>query len=139
MKRAAVCAWVVAGAFLLLLTYLTLAPDPWWFMGQAGREAEQSIDSTFADYSQHFGAYAVLAVLLAGASFTTQSPSVKAVAVFAVLHGVATEWLQQFIPLRTCDWTDALANMLGVLAGFLLAGGVLTVVRNRVVPKESSV
>lgn len=114
MKRAAVYAWTVAGTFLLLLTYLTLAPDPWWFMGQAGREAEQSIDSTFAGYSQHFGAYAVLAVLLVGASFTTQSPPVKAVAMFSALHGVATESLQHFIPLRTCDWTDVLANTLGV-------------------------
>lgn len=114
------CAWCAAGLYVLVLSYFTLAPDPWWFMGEWGRETEESLDSTFADYLQHFGAYLMLSLLVVGASLTTLRPSALICGIAAVLHGIATEALQHFIPRRTCDWTDALANAGGAFIGWLL-------------------
>jgi VanZ family protein len=89
-------------------------------MGEWGRETEESLDSTFADYLQHFGAYLMLSLLVVGASLTTLRPSALICGIAAVLHGIATEALQHFIPRRTCDWTDALANAGGAFIGWLL-------------------
>ena len=123
--------WAIVALYVLLLSDLTLTPDPLWFMGSWGDEAEHAVDSTFADYLQHGLAYLLLAVLLVWGTSTTSRPSKATCSLFALTHAMGTEWLQGFIPQRTCDWTDAMANVLGVGVGWFAA--TLTIRRTLVV------
>lgn len=117
-----------AVVYALLLAYVTLAPDPWWFLGQPGKKVEAAVDRTFADFIQHGGAYLVLAVLFCQASSTAGRRGTLLCGSFVLLHAVGTEWLQCYIPLRTCDWRDAGANLFGIICGWL---GTLGMIRFR--------
>ena len=54
---------------------------------------------------------------------------------------MGTEWLQGFIPQRTSDWTDAMANVLGVGVGWFAATlairRTLVVEPNRLEPDDN--
>lgn len=111
----------LATLYLVVLTYLLLAPHPLWVLGSAGQKLEQTVTRTFSDDVQHAGTYAVLVIMLMWA-FTrgrgvTQSQAIG----FAFLHGVSMEGLQHFIPHRYCDWKDILANAVGVACGWAMA------------------
>ena len=113
------CGAVVA--YFLLLSYLLLTPHPLWFMGTAGEAAEETVDSTLADYAQHALAYAVLGGLITlatvGKSFRIRCGWLTA----AAAHGVLCEVLQHFIPHRHFGAHDALANAVGVMGGWAMA------------------
>ena len=113
--------WAAVGAYFLLLSYLLLTPHPLWFMGTAGEAAEETVDSTLADYVQHALAYAVLGGLITlaavGKSFRVRCGWLTA----AAAHGVLCEVLQQFVPHRHFGAHDALANAVGVMAGWAIA------------------
>jgi VanZ family protein len=67
------------------------------------------------DKVEHFAAYAVLAALPALRRF--RAPSIRAVMAFLFLLGAALEVAQIFIPGRSCDWRDLLADSCGIALG----------------------
>ncbi|TWU12615.1 VanZ like family protein [Symmachiella macrocystis] len=113
--------WGAVVAYFLLLSYLLLTPHPLWFMGTAGAAAEETVDSTLADYAQHALAYAVLGGLITlatvGKTFRLRCGWLTA----AAAHGVLCEILQHFIPHRHFGAHDALANAVGVMGGWAIA------------------
>jgi VanZ family protein len=101
----------------MLLTYLVLAPSPWWFLGATGASVEESVDRALADWIQHGTAYAILTGLLLAATALARKPWTVACLAVALGHGMLTEWLQGFIPRRCCCWPDLAANAAGVGIG----------------------
>jgi VanZ family protein len=73
----------------------------------------------FFDKVEHVGAYAVLALWF-GYLYAHRWPYKYFLAFFFIL-GVVLEYIQEFIPYRVCSWQDILANVIGILAGTLLA------------------
>lgn len=71
------------------------------------------------DKVAHFGAYALLGLLLAHAHHRLGWSLLAAVAV-GWLYGISDEWHQSFVPGRTPDPADWLADALGVLAAVAL-------------------
>ena len=112
--------------YVVALSYLTLAPDPWWIFGAPGRSAEQTFDSTMADYVQHAIVYSVLGILLAASSRASNRP-LPLPLLFGLCHAVGTECLQYWIPPRSCSAVDGLANFVGLSTGWLLVWGVLII------------
>jgi VanZ family protein len=112
--------------YALGLSYLTLAPDPWWIFGSPGRSAEQTFDSTLADYVQHAIVYSMLGVLLAMSS-RASNRSLPLPLFFGLCHAVGTECLQYWIPPRSCSAVDGLANLVGLTAGWFLVRGLVSV------------
>jgi VanZ family protein len=108
-----------AAAYAVVLTYLLLAPYPLEFLGVSGRAVERTIDQIITACLQHGLAYMVLAWLLMWACRSRHAVWQAACLVFAVGHGLSTEWLQHFIPHRYCEWPDGLANAVGVGLGWL--------------------
>ncbi len=110
--------WGAVAAYFLLLSYLLLTPHPLWFMGTAGEAAEETVDSTLADYAQHALAYAVLGGLITLATVGKSLRFRCGWLTAAAAHGVFCEVLQHFIPHRHFGAHDALANAVGVMAGW---------------------
>ncbi|HEX2093541.1 MAG TPA: VanZ family protein [Longimicrobiaceae bacterium] len=76
-------------------------------------------DTLGADKLLHFGAYALLGFLLArGASGSGLAP--RWPVALGWLYGVSDEVHQSFVPGRSADPADWLADALGVVAGTLL-------------------
>ena len=109
---------VLTAAYVALLSYLTLARDPWWIFGSAGRSVEDTIDSTLADHIQHAVAFGVLGVLLAVYGLSANHTRVRLPIAFGLCHAIGTECLQHWIPMRTCTAADAVANVAGLAAGW---------------------
>ena len=114
-------AWVAVAAYAAMLTYLLLTPHPLWFLGDSGRTIEDVVDRTVWGYAQHALAYSILGCLLVWASRSTSSPRQLLWMLLAMLHGLTAEWLQGFVPHRYADWTDGVANVLGIGLGWLAA------------------
>ena len=106
--------------YVTLLSYLTLAPDPWWIFGSTGQTVEETLDSTLADYFQHIVAFGVLGAMLAVNSRSATLIRRRLLGTFGLGHAIGTECLQQWIPLRTCTLTDLAANITGLAAGWWL-------------------
>jgi VanZ family protein len=119
---------VAAGAYILLLTYLLLAPEPLFFLGRTGASIDSAITRTVADWIEHAAVYAVLAGLLLVA-FRNSEWS-KFVVLFSVIHGFSTEALQNLVPHREGSWRDLLANLVGIGAGILILSATRHVVRS---------
>jgi VanZ family protein len=118
----------IALAYAVFLTWLTLAPNPWWLFGVDTRGVERAVDSTLGDWIQHGMAYGLLAVLFALARW----PGPVGLWLAAVMaHALLTEWLQGFVPDRTSDWTDAVANGAGVACGWLIVMALSRIMRGR--------
>lgn len=74
---------------------------------------------SFSDKSIHGGAYLLLTVL--GALSMRGRNNRRMAFVSMSLMGWGIEVLQSFVPGRDCSAADGLANMLGGVAGYLLA------------------
>lgn len=111
--------------YVIGLSYLTLAPDPWWIFGSPGRSAERTFDSTLADYVQHAIVYSMFGILLA-ANTRTSNRWLPLPLLFGLCHAVGTESLQYWIPLRSCSAVDGLANVVGLTAGWFFLRGLVT-------------
>jgi VanZ family protein len=85
--------------------------------------------ANIGDKLLHFSAYAVLAFIPA---IGLQLSSAIACLIASEVVGVGLEFAQLFVPDRSCDPYDAVANTAGVLAGTALA----IVIRSRVVRAE---
>jgi VanZ family protein len=78
-----------------------------------------------ADKAMHAAAYALLAILLARALPSRAGRGADRwtlIAALCFLYGLADEWHQSFVPGRSCDVGDALADV----AGAALAGAALS-------------
>jgi len=71
------------------------------------------------DKVAHFGAYSLLGLLLAHAVRGSGLPLAAAVAL-GWLYGASDEWHQSFVPGRSVEALDWVADALGVLAGVYL-------------------
>jgi VanZ family protein len=83
------------------------------------------VDFPQADKLVHAGVYGILGALtFRGARMSRPNHStgrVVAVAVLiAVLYGITDEFHQAFVPRRTPDWRDAVADTIGGLSGALI-------------------
>lgn len=81
-----------------------------------------SIPGGFADSTAHAAEYLVLALLflraLAGGAWTgvTWPASLAAVAL-SVAYGLLDEWHQSFVPGRSSEWRDVMADAAGASLG----------------------
>lgn len=119
--------WIrwAAAAYAIALAYLLLAPRPLFFLGGTGTKIDDTISASVSDWIEHGCAYAILAGL-----FCAAFGEKRFVAAFlaTLLHGLTTESLQHFIPLRESSWADAAANTGGVM---IVAVAVLALRRSR--------
>jgi VanZ family protein len=88
-------------------------------------------DWPFKDKVLHFIAYALLGVLFLRAFYTTRIKHhlklIFALSVlFSALYGISDEIHQSFVPYRTADVMDALADILGSIAGVYLYQKIAT-------------
>lgn len=81
-----------------------------------------------SDKSAHFLAYAVLGAsliraLAAGGVSETTPQRMLAATLLATLYGITDELHQAFVPGRTPDWRDVVADMAGAAGGVLAMAG----------------
>lgn len=118
---------IARGAFFILLAYFTwktLAPDP--------GDNEPSFfvarfiatilfgDTALTDKVLHFGGYAVLSFVALFARFRLANRPWAPI-VGLTLYGLMLEGLQGLGGVRAAEWSDALANGLGVCFGYAAA------------------
>jgi VanZ family protein len=106
MKRLPLALLCSAAAYIVAMFYVSVMPieepEPYFF--------------DYQDKVMHFGAYAVLGLLLAGVSATGGRGYLYAGGVLAGLFvGVMSEFLQVYVRTRTASFFDGLANVLGLL------------------------
>ena len=112
---------VVFAALLVLVTFLTLTPNPetsepgfaltrWLASTMFG-------DSQMADKIAHFLAYGSLGACALWAGFRVISKS-WGVPIMLALYGILLEGLQGIGGVRTPELADAMANGLGAIAGY---------------------
>lgn len=103
---------VYAGAYMVLLAYLSLVP-------RFPRPVD-AVLSPLAPRFLHFSAYLFLAVLLVRTLHGRVTHAFLLGGVGALLCGIALETAQRVVPQRTFCMTDMLLNSAGSLAGTLL-------------------
>jgi len=109
--------YIPLGIYWLVLLTATSLPGP----------SLPPIFITFGDKIKHFGAYMILAILLA-VTLRVQDkfPSlkyayIKFTFIFIGYYGIFDEIHQIFIPGRSFDLLDYVADLLGALAGTFIA------------------
>lgn len=115
----------VAGCLglLLFVSWGLLTSDPLAVV----KRSPFSVLTTVSDLLMHCGVYSVFSLACCTAVSRAREPWVlKAVLALLVFHGLATEVLQTWVPCRTCDPLDALANMTGIASGAVLATRVFS-------------
>ena len=117
-SRRAGVRWLASG-YTLLLTYLLLAPQPLFFLGQTGAAADAAVSETIADWAQHAAVFALLTGLWIVAVGDCWGRG--AVVGTCMAYGAATEYLQAFIPHREFGWIDLIANSAGASGGMAVA------------------
>ncbi|MFH1829351.1 MAG: VanZ family protein [Pseudomonadota bacterium] len=114
--------WIITAAYALLIFYLSITPQSGLFT------------FSYMDKLLHFVAYAGLGFLCAWAlrfSITASWRSIIFVAVcIATLYGIFNEIVQMYIPTRSTEFLDALANAAGALVGALFAMYISRRIRN---------
>lgn len=106
------------------LSVFLVVPDPFALIGIVRVETRDAVENLLSDKAQHAIAYAVLAIAL---RFAFQGPPRRAAlwsGGLAMAHGAATELIQLFVPDRTCDWKDFVADALGAVIGLTLWNAV---------------
>lgn len=105
------CLILAAGLSAALLT-----PDPF----RVVRKTPLGLLERLDDAVLHCSAFAILAFAVASLVLRVARTVPLTLVVALGTYGAATEFLQSFVPGRTCDPSDALANMLGITAGMIL-------------------
>lgn len=109
----AIAAAVLAALWAALLFWLSSRPDPL-----------PALTTRLSDKVLHFVAYGTLAALLRAALATPRRAPWRALllaVVLASLYGASDEWHQWFVPGRSCDVRDWVADTLGAAAGAAVA------------------
>lgn len=115
------CGITVAATVVGIFTWLLLIPDPY----AASRAFEPIRQANISGYLIHPCVYFLMTALtLANVPAAYRNPTspwlggVGLMLAVLVAHGLATEVLQHYIPGRSCDPLDALANLSGISIGF---------------------
>jgi VanZ family protein len=109
--------WILTGAYLILLTALLVTPDPLALITLGERLPRPDWASTINDKIEHSGTFTVLTAL---AIWAMRGRRMTACFVAVALYGAATEIIQAFVPGRTADVRDWLADVAGAAAGVVL-------------------
>ncbi len=108
-------------AATVVLTFLLLSSDPSrifrWLAIRGGRDVYENTP----DWVQHFSAYLLFSFLLQWYAAGKARWFVPLLAGVAVVHAMATEYLQRFVPDRVSDPRDLVVNILGIASGMLLS------------------
>jgi len=104
-------AWLVLAGYCLVIFIQSALPTP-----------DMGPDFPFQDKMTHLAAYAVMGFLACRAWASLPWPRgtlaiCLAGFLFAVLFGLSDEWHQSFVPGRTADRWDVVADGLGALLG----------------------
>ena len=95
----------------------------------SSRSDTSAVPSAIPDKVVHFAVYALLGVLIlravaggrqAGVTWSGVLVSI----VIATLYGITDEWHQSFVPNRTPDVMDVVADLAGASAGAIVTAGV---------------
>lgn len=106
---------------LVVVTYLTLTPDP--SQAKVGFDVADWIakllfhDPRLGDKVAHFSAYASLGLVAGAADIRVAGHRILTLAMLAG-YGALLEGAQSFEIVRTPDFFDGLANFLGATTGF---------------------
>ena len=92
---------------------------------KAGDEMPK-IDIPYMDKIVHFGIFGVLGFLITYEKRRADIPTW----LICTLYGAAIEVIQLFLPWRSFEWEDMLADSLGALAGILVAKYLIRFAKN---------
>ena len=107
---------------VILLSWGLLSSDPMAVV----RRSPFSILTTISDLIMHCGAYALLSTLvLTFAGSIGRTDLRRTLVILMVVHSIGTELAQFWIPRRTCDPLDAMANFGGIFVGAAIASWLL--------------
>lgn len=109
----------------LFITYLLLSSDPWWLGKLIPTQTGRDLHARLPDWAFHFLAYCGFAFVLVWYGASRPGRIVALLVTFASGHAMLTEFLQRFVPDRTSDSRDLLANFAGIGAG-TIAGLILS-------------
>jgi len=112
---------LLALLYLALLSWMLLAPAPWIVFGEGGQRLAERASRTVADYFQHAGAFLLLTILADRALHVTGTDRLGLRVAILLGYAVFTEIAQAWIPDRQFQWSDLLANLLGISSGLLLS------------------
>lgn len=108
-------AWVPAAAWAVVLFLLSASPDlagPSWL--------------AVNDKVGHLCLYMVLGASLSyGRSRSVHRPTHALLIAVGALYAASDEWHQAFVPGRTPDWIDWVADCTGVILGYAVASLLL--------------
>lgn len=103
---------------LVVISWALLSQNPFAVV----RNTPLSWLKTVSDLLLHLAAYTVFStVCFSLIGFRGEFVVRRRVAILLVVHALGTEYLQHWMPFRTCDPLDAVANLSGIASGFLIA------------------
>jgi VanZ family protein len=116
-KEVASVRWLITGAYFVFLTLLLVTPDPLGLFTFGERLPRPKLASSINDKVAHAGTFAVLIGLI-----IWSMRGKRLIACFAAVafYGAATEVIQAFVPNRTADVLDWLADVAGAAVGLVL-------------------
>jgi VanZ family protein len=112
--------WTVTCVYFAVLSHSLLAPSPLWYLGPMEPVIKEGVTSRFADYWQHLVGFQLLALLFCWARGPSGFPTVRSCLLILLGYAIVSEILQALVPTRCCELRDMVANLLGVLVGWLM-------------------
>ncbi len=103
------------------LSYALLAPDPWWIIRWLQGDTARVLQHGVSDKLHHVLGYLTLTLCLMWWAVSQSQRTVMLLGLATACHAVATELLQHFVPGRTVDRGDFVANLTGVSLGVCAA------------------
>ncbi|MBI1313461.1 tetratricopeptide repeat protein [bacterium] len=100
------------------LSYALLSTDPWWFVRWLRGDAARVLEHGVSDKLYHVCGYLTLTVCLMWWAVSRSRKATYLAGAVAAVHAVSTELLQHFVPGRTVDGADFVADLAGVSVGF---------------------
>src|SRR5690606_22246186 len=100
-------------------------PDVFAWFGTGGKSVEKEIDASLPGVLQHLSAYLLLGTMFCIGFVRSRASAVWVLCLLA-LHGLTTEAIQAWVPNRTCDWRDLMANMLGAIFSVALCPWIVS-------------
>jgi VanZ family protein len=108
---------VICFGLLLFVSWGLLTPDPLAVV----KRSPLSILTTVSDLLMHCCVFGVFSVACCSLTARSSDPRVqKAILFLLMVYSTVTELLQVYVPRRTCDPLDAIANIAGIVAGAVL-------------------
>ena len=110
------CHLLLCTAAVLFVSWGLLAPNPLRAVNGTSFAFLSDID----DILIHLVVFLTFTVLTVSLVRNQRDPLRQLVATFVLAHAVTTEFLQAWIPSRTCDPLDMMANIVGIMLGLRL-------------------